>query len=124
VSVVSPTSSVPSGASGSASGNAASSVKTGSNTKATQDKKTLEIAGEVLNAVKDKATEDAGAALESENSTESANLNHGVPNENDVESSAANGTQNSSNRAPLLFVMLALLLLAAFVTMRMVTRKN
>jgi hypothetical protein len=124
VSVVSPTSSVPSGASGSASGNAASSVKTGSNTKATQDEKALEIAGEVLNAVKDKATEDAGAALESENSTESANSNHGVPNENDVESSAANGTQNSSNRAPLLFVMLALLILAAFVTLQVVARKN
>ena len=124
MSVISPSSSVPSGASGSASGNTASSVKTGNNTKTTQDKEALEIAGEVLNAVKDKATEDAGAALESENGTESANSNHGVTNENDAESSADDGKQNSSNRAPLLFLMLALLILAAFVTLQVVARKN
>jgi hypothetical protein len=101
-----------------------SNVKPGDNSKAGQDKEALDVAGEVLESVKDKITEDAQNALESQNDKAGANGNKNSHTDNKPQESSSENGQDSQNNAPALLILIAILLLAAFVAIRSFFRRN
>ena len=113
------TTTVPIALSGSTlSGDVTGNVSTGRTTKAKQDKEILGIAGDVLEAVKEKAAKDAHQALNSKNGKDSAGSKVKSPTEKRAQESNSGKNHDSRDNSPIVLGIFVALLLAAFVLKR------